>query len=53
MNSTGDFWFEDQRDVWVGRVDVVCVFMDGFIDDLGAILVDDQDVTRGLWPLQR
>jgi len=51
MQGFGDFGLEDQRDVRVGRVDVVGVFMDGFINSIGARLVDDQDIARWLRPL--
>lgn len=41
MYSLGDFRLEDQRDVRVGRVDVVGIFMDGFMDGIRTRLVDD------------
>lgn len=53
MNLFGDLGFENERDVRVGRMDVIGVFVDGFSDDVGATLVDDQDIARWLRPLQR
>lgn len=51
MQSFGDLGLEDEGDVRIGRVDVVGVFVDGFSDDVGATLVNDQDVARRLRPL--
>lgn len=51
MQSFGDFGLKDQRDVRIGRVDVVGIFVDRFIDRIGARLVDDQDIARWLRPL--
>jgi hypothetical protein len=51
MQGFGNFGLEDQRDIRVGRVDVVGVFMDGLINGVGARLGDDEDVARWLRPL--
>jgi hypothetical protein len=51
MQGLGDFGLEDQRDVRIGRVDVIGVFVDGFIDRVGTRLGDDKDVARWLRPL--
>jgi hypothetical protein len=51
MQGFGDFGLEDQRDIGVGRVYVVGVFVDGCINSVGTRLGDDQDVTRWLRPL--
>jgi len=51
MQGFGDLGLEDQRDVRIGRVDVVGIFVDRFIDSIGARLVDDQDIARWLRPL--
>jgi hypothetical protein len=51
MQSFGDFGLEDQRDVGIRRVNVVSVFMDGFINSVGTRLGDDKDVARWLRPL--
>ena len=51
MYSFGDFGLEDQGDIGIGRVYVVCIFMNGFIDNVRARLVDDQDIARWLRPL--
>lgn len=51
MQGFGDLGLEDQRDIRVGCMDVVGVFMDGLIDSVGTRLGDDEDVTRWLGPL--
>ena len=48
-----DVGFEDEGEVRVGCVDVIRVFVEGFVDDGATALSDEQDVTRRLWPLQR
>ena len=41
VDLAGDMWFQDEGNVWVGGMDVVRVFVEGFVDD-GATALSDE-----------